>query len=395
MMSVVSRPGVLMISGAYFPELSGGSLPIRAIVRQLHDAVRFAVLTTAADRTLPVDDERDGVPVYRVFVDPASAWSKLAAAVRMLRVVIAERRRFQVLHLHGFSEKTMLLIALALLARKRIAITLTSVGHDDAAAIKARGWFSYWWYSRAHAFIGVSPRFREIYDTSNLPQGRFRMIPYGVDLERFRPADPDERAALRREIGVPPGAVMILFVAFFSREKCPDVLFDAWARLAAAGDASSVLVFVGATRSTYHEVDERLAEDIRREASRLGLAERIYFVEPTREIEKYHRAADIFVLPSVREGLPNVVLEAMACGVPCIVTRLPGVSDLLIDDGTSGLLVPGRDVAALQAALARLVEQPGLAKAMGERARAHVAREFSVETMGQRYLETYRGLLAS
>src|SRR5204863_1986506 len=99
MMSEVSRPGVLMISGAYFPELSGGSLPIRAIVRQLHDAVRFAVLTTAADRTLPVDDERDGVPVYRVFVDPASAWSKLRAAVRMLRVVIGERRRFQVLHL--------------------------------------------------------------------------------------------------------------------------------------------------------------------------------------------------------------------------------------------------------------------------------------------------------
>jgi len=289
----------------------------------------------------------------------------------------------------------MLLIALALLARKRIAITLASVGHDDAASIKARGWFSYWWYSRAHAFIGVSPRFGEIYDTSGLPEGRFRMIPYGVDLERFRPAGGEERAALRREIGVPPEAVMILFVAFFSREKCPDVLFDAWARLAAAGDASTVLVFVGATRSTYHEVDERLAEDIRREASRLGLGQRIYFVEPTREIEKYHRAADIFVLPSVREGLPNVVLEAMACGVPCVVTRLPGVSDLLVDDGTSGLLVPGRDVAALQAALARLVGQPDLAKAMGERGRAYVAREFSVGTMGQRYLETYRALLAS
>jgi glycosyltransferase involved in cell wall biosynthesis len=395
MMNVVSRPGVLMISGAYFPELSGGSLPIRAIVRQLHDAARFAVLTTTADRALPGDDERDGVPVYRVFVDPARLWSKVVAALRMLRVFLIERRRFSILHLHGFSEKTILLMALALLVRKRIAITLTSVGHDDPASIRSRGWFSYWWYSRAHVFVGVSPRFAEIYEASGLPKDRFRLIPYGVDLERFRPASDEERAALRREIGVAPEAVMILFVAFFSREKCPDVLFEAWARLAAEGDASSVLVFVGATRSSYHEVDETLAEGIRRDAERMGLTGRIHFVEPTREIEKYHRAADIFVLPSVREGLPNVVLEAMACGVACVVTRLPGVSDLLIDDGTSGLLVPGRDVAALQAALARLVAQPELAKAMGERARAYVAREFSVMTMGQRYLETYRSLLTS
>ena len=384
-----------MIAGAYFPELSGGSLPIREIVRHLHDAGRFAVLTTTADRTLPVEDERDGVPVFRVFVDPARLWSKLGAALRMIRVVLRERRRFSILHLHGFTEKTMLLIALGLLTGKRIAITLTSVGHDDPISMKSRGRLAYWCYSRAHVFVGVSPRFQVLYERSGLPAGRFRMIPYGVDLDRFRPADPEERHALRREIGVPPGAIMILFVAFFSREKCPDVLFEAWARLAASGEGSTVLVFVGATRSSYHEVDERLAEGIRRDAIRMGLDGRIYFVEPTREIEKYHRVADIFALPSVREGLPNVVLEAMACGAASVVTRLPGVTDILIDDERSGLLVPARDVAALQAALARLVSHPDRARAMGQRARERVARDFSVTTMAQRYLAAYQALLTS
>src|SRR5207253_5638516 len=122
MMNEVSRPGVLMISGAYFPELSGGSLPIRAIVRQLHDAVRFAVLTTAADRALPVEDERDGVPVYRVFVDPDSLWSKTTAALRMTGVLLRERRRLEVLHLHGFSQKSMVAILVGLALGKRIAI---------------------------------------------------------------------------------------------------------------------------------------------------------------------------------------------------------------------------------------------------------------------------------
>ena len=80
-------------------------------------------------------------------------------------------------------------------------------------------------------------------------------------------------------------------------------VFDAWARVATRGDTRSVLVFVGATRSRYYEVDPGLAVDIRARAAQMGLDRRIRFVEATREIEKYQRAADVFALPSVREGL--------------------------------------------------------------------------------------------
>src|SRR6202008_1316117 len=147
------QPGGLMVTGAYFPEVSGAGLQCRELVRQLRDSIRFTVLTTTTDPTLPADDERDGVPVRRVFVDPASAWSKLTAGWRMTRVVLRERGRFSILHLHGFSQKSLLLIALGLVPGKRVAIKLTSVGHDDPAAIRARGWLSYWCYSRAHVFF--------------------------------------------------------------------------------------------------------------------------------------------------------------------------------------------------------------------------------------------------
>ena len=390
-----ARPGVLMVTGAYVPELSGAGLQCRELVRQLGDTVRVTILTTTTDRALPAQDERDGVPVHRVFVDPASAWSKLTAAIRMTRVVLAQRRRFSILHFHGFSQKSMLLIVLGLVTGKRIAIKLTSVGHDDPAAMRSRGPLIYWCYSRARRFFGVSPRFQALYDASDLPRDRFRLIPNGVDLERFRPASPDERRALRAALDLPAAGALVVFVGFFSREKCPDVLFDAWSRLAADGDTSSVLLFVGATRAAYYEVDERIAADIRTRAAQLGLAARLRFVESTPTIERYQRAADIFVLPSVREGLPNALLEAMACGAGCIATRLDGVTDTLIDDQESGLLVPARDAAALHTALARLLSRPDLARSMGARARQRIERDFSLARTAERYLAAYQELLAS
>jgi glycosyltransferase involved in cell wall biosynthesis len=391
----VSNPGVLRVTGAYFPELSGAGLQCRALVRQLRDDVEFTVLTTTTDSSLRTEDDQDGVPVHRVFVDPASAWSKLTAGLRMTARLLGGRRRFSILHLHGFSRKSMLLTVLGLLLGKRVAIKLTSVGHDDPASIRARGRLAYWCYSRAHLFFGVSPRLQTLYEASGLPRDRFRLIPNGVDLQRFRPASLDERRALRAELGLPPDTTVILFVGFFSREKCPDLLFDAWSRVAADAGHTSVLIFVGATRSRYYEVDERLAPAIRERASRLALDHRVFFVEATREIEKYQRAADIFVLPSLREGLPNALLEAMACGTASVATRLAGVTDSLIDDGDSGLLVPARDQAALETALASLISRPERARAMGTRARERIERDFSQTDTARRYLAAYNELLAT
>jgi glycosyltransferase involved in cell wall biosynthesis len=388
-------PGVLMVVGAYYPELSGASLQCRALVLEVRHAVRITILSTTTERSLPAVDTVDGVPVFRVFVDPNRASSKLTAGWRMARVLLRERRSFSILHLHGFSQKSVLLVVLGLLMRARVAFKMTSVGHDDPVSMKARGRLAFWSYSRAHVFFGVSPRFQALYAESGLPERRFRLIPNGVDLARFKPASPDERRALRRELDLPADAVVVLFVGFFSHEKCPTELFDPWARMAARAIAHSVLVFVGRTRSAYYEVDPGLAVDIRARAVHAGLGAQIRFVEETREIEKYHRSADIFAMPSVREGLPNSLLEAMACGTACVVTRLEGVTDTLIDDGENGILIPPRDVAALESALVAFASNPDRARAMGERARERIARDFDLKSTALAYLQAYQELVAS
>jgi glycosyltransferase involved in cell wall biosynthesis len=233
---------------------------------------------------------------------------------------------------------------------------------------------------------------QELYHSSALPREKFWLIPNGVDVERFRPGDKGERQALRRELGLSEELTLILFVGFFSHEKHPDLLFEAWTRLLVGELPPTGLVFVGVTRSRYYEVDPRLAQKIQAEAQRLGVEKQVVFVEMTHEIEKYYRAADIFVLPSSREGFPNALLEAMATRLPCVASKLQGVTDVVIDHGNSGLLIPTGDVVALENALRSLLKYPTFAQELGSRARETVEQRYSITQIASRVLEAYERL---
>ncbi len=378
-----------MVTGAYYPELSGAGLQCRELVLRLRDSVIFTVLTTSADPLPPPVGEVDGTPVYRVVVDVGRFGSKLRAAMCLASVFIRLRGRFDIVHLHGFSQKSLLLIVLAKLFRKKLVLKLTSVGHDDPLSIRTRGRVDFWCYTQADLFLGVSPRLQQLYYDSGLPREKFWLIPNGVDLERFRPGDQEERQALRRELGLPEELPLILYVGFFSHDKRPDVLFESWTRMLVGDSPTTGLVFVGATRSRYYEVDPGLVQEIREEAQRLGVEKRVAFVEVTHEIEKYYQAADIFALPSSREGLPNTLLEAMATGLPCVVSRLPGVTDEVIDHGINGFLFPPGDGVALEGALRLLLYDPTLAQELGRRARATVEERYSIAQTASRTLEAY------
>lgn len=387
------RPGVLIVQGAYYPELSGGGLQSRALVRTLKASVDFLVFTTTIQPSLPAIDERDGVPVFRVVVTPTRTVSKLAAIWRFTRLFIANRHRFSVVHLHGFSQKSVLFIALAGLFGKSVAVKLTSVGHDDPVTMQRRGRWAYWWYSRARLFIGVSPRMQALYEQAGLPASRFRLIANGVDTGRFRPGSAAERLALRGPLGLPTIGSVVLFVGFFSREKRPEVLFDAWLRATESQPMPTTLCFVGATRSTYYEIDRRLVAHLRRKAQALdGTSRRVVFIESTLEIEKVYRAADLFVLPSIREGLPNALLEAMSSGLGCIASRLDGVTDTMVQDGKNGRLIEPSDTSALVDVLRFLLARPELARDMGRRARATVEERFNLHDTGREHLAAYRSL---
>jgi glycosyltransferase involved in cell wall biosynthesis len=376
-----------MVTGAYFPELSGGGLQARGIIQALRDRVDFAVLTTSADRLLPSRSSEDGVPIRRVHVDIMSVWSTLTAGVRIAGAFLRSAAWIDAVNLHGFSRKAILLVALSRVFGKRFILTLQTGLHDEPAGVRATGSIAYWAYRHADLYLSVSPGLSRAYLSAGLPAGRLRQVSNAVDTQRFRPSTPQERGSLRRELGLPDDVPVVLFVGFFSRDKRPDVLFDAWAQT--PGKRASTLVLVGATRSAYQEVDETLAETIRERAAARGLSDHLFFVEPTPAIDRYFRAADVYVLPSVREGLPIALLEAMASGVACIASRLPGSTDTLIDDEVNGLLVAPDDRDGFARAIARLVDDPDAAARFGAAARGTVVERYSLDRAASAWLAAY------
>ncbi len=384
-------PSVMMVTGAYYPETSGAGLQCRSLIRACGDRARFSVLTTAVDPRLRARDNVDGVPVRRVFVNARSRIARWLATPRLILSALDLARDADIVHLHGYSEKSIVVTLLAWLLRKRIVVKLTSVGHDDPIAVRARGRLLFETFRRADRFVAVSPGLEARYRDAGMPPQKLRQIPNGVDLGRFRPASPADRARLRRDLGLPAQGPLILFVGFFSREKRPDLLFDAWTDSFDASPASS-LVIVGASRSDYHEIDSEIAARVREDAARLGCVNRLTLVEHASSIEQYYRAADIFVLPSTREGLPNALLEAMACALPPIASRLPGVTDTVIADGTNGFLVEPGDRRALASALRVLLQDSELRTRLGCAARQTVETSFSLAGVADSYMNLYEEL---
>lgn len=385
-------PSVLLVAGAYYPEISAAGLQCQAVAAALRGRARLSVLVTAVDPTLPPTETIDGVDVTRVGVDVRSGASKVRASIRLLAKLAALLPNVDVVHMHGFSQKNVPVALMAQMMRKPVVLTLHTSGQDEPQAAAARGRLASWAFRSARVILSVSPNLVRRCEEAGIPASRIRLTPNGIDVERFRPATAAERIALRRDIGWADHERVVVFVGFFSRDKRPDLLFRAWKRIVAQG-AAAKLVYIGATASPYFEIDQSIARDIRAQAAAMGRAADVVFVEPTHAMERYYRAADAFVLSSVREAHPVALLEAMACGVPCIASRIDGATDVIIEDGVNGRLVDRDDEQALAHALAHVLANPDEAGRLGRHARETIVSRYDIRQTAERWLDAYRSVL--
>ena len=383
-----------MVTGAYHPEISSGGLQSQLIAQAMTGSAEVRVLTTAIAPGTPRHETIDGIAVTRIHLRMSSTASKLRAAVVMTRELAGLMRWCDVVNVHGVSIKNVFVAAMAKLWGRPFLVSLHTAGDDEPGTIRKDGAAGWWAFQAASRYLAVSPALMRTAIDAGIPAGKIEHVPNGIDIERFRPATLEERRRLRKALGHDLDRPIVLFVGLFSHDKQPTVLFDAWLRLREVHGKDTSLVFVGATKSDYHEIDERLAEGIRAEAASRGLAGRVTFTGAVHNVHEYFRMADVFVLPSRREGLPVALMEAMSCELPCVASRLPGATDTLIADGVSGRLVPPGDVAAFSDAVNAMLADQDAAARMGVAARSVVTRHFSAPAIAARWLENYRMALA-
>jgi glycosyltransferase involved in cell wall biosynthesis len=232
-----------------------------------------------------------------------------------------------------------------------------------------------WLHTRAAARIVTTGEAlkRELVERNGYPAVRIDSVPTGMDPQRFRPG---ERAEARGRLGLPPDAALVGIVAGLRQYKGHRYLVEAVAGLSGVGLA---IVGDGPERAT-----------LEAQVDRAGLRARTWFAGWQGDVVPWLQALDVFALPATdHEGVPQALMQAMLCAVPCVTTASGGIPELA-RDGETALVVAPRQAAPLRDAVGKLVSERRLAETLGRAARAHCEARYSRERMLDEMERIYR-----
>lgn len=245
--------------------------------------------------------------------------------------------------------------------------------------MRAYNWLDRWSLPVADRLLTVCHAFaRELASTTRVPLERI-----SVQHNSVRPSSPAAAAdvqALKTRLGIADDERVVLSVGRLSREKAHSDLLAAYKLFAEQNPAiSSKLIIVG---------DGPEREKLESTAAAEGLKDRVIFAGQVRDVQPFYAAADVFVLPSHSEGSPNVLLEAMAAGVPIVATNVGGVPEV-VENGETALLVPAKDRPALASGLAQILNDKNLAGRLTANSAALIADRFTPEKYVRALMDIY------
>lgn len=338
---------------------------------------RFRVEVAALTRLGPLEAElrEAGVPVHairkRLKLDPAA----LSRLIRLMRA-----GRFDVVQTWIFAANVYGRIAAR---RAGVPVVVTAEMAVDLWKRPAHLAIDRRLARSTDCVVGNSAAVVDFYRRAGVPAEKLRRIDSGIE-----PGEPPavDLASLRAELDLPTDAPLVLFAGRLSAQKrVEDLLFALDLLHHVRPDVRTLIVGDGPLR-------ERLVE--RAAAFRLLEGRAVRFLGHRDDVPRLMAAADVLVLPSAYEGLPNVVLEAMCFRKPVVATAAPGTAEVVVD-GETGLLVPVGDRPALAQAIRRVVEDPGLAARLGRAGRVRVETDYRLDAMIGRFADLYEELARS
>lgn len=343
----------------------------RELARRGHEV---HVLTRAVPGYPIEEEEVDGVFVHRwIRVWDRGPFFALSFVAGVVAALYRLRSSIDVVHTHqGLWEAVATGAARPCLAGRPTLVQPASSGYygeaDELARTRGSAWLLRLILGNT-AFAAISADIERQWLGLGVEPGRMFRTVSGVDADHFHPgASAVEDALLPR-----PRAI---FTGRLHPQKNLPLLIDAWPAVAERTAANLIVVGPGDP------------EPLRDQTRRLGVADRVQFVGAVADPAEHLRAAELFVLPSVAEGMSNSLLEAMSSGLACVVSGIGGNTDL-IEDGRTGRLVAEAVPSAWSRALIELLENPDSIRRFGAEARTRIEAEFALPRVIDRYLEIY------
>jgi len=346
---------------------------IRALKEAGHDVT---VLAKKRNLQSKIYEMIDGIQVYRI--GPSGLyWFWTALILWRLR------RDLDVVHILGQRVTTFVSIFLCRLLAIPTVIKIP-ITHNKfswrqfhkAMILKLENLIS----RHASAYIAISEEIADQLTAEGFYPERIKRLPNGVDMKRFFTAT--DIGALRGELGLPAGKKIVLFSGRLITRKGYDLVLAAWPQIYAACPAAHLVVVGGGSKESITALGQLGAETGGGSVTYVGSV-----LNPA----PYLAASDVYFFPSRREGLPNALLEAMACSCACVASDIGGCVDLIIPQQT-GLLFPSGDARAAAAATIRLLRDESLAQAVGRGANALIAAKYEIHSVAKRLIAIYRSL---
>ena len=241
---------------------------------------------------------------------------------------------------------------------------------------------------RARAFAAISREIEQEFKECGVPPARVHYIPNGIDTELFRPLPDDQKQRRRRDFGLPDGSLW-MYAGKLNKGKGLERLLRVWARIAAERPGEH-LVLVGGGGGQYLSCETELREFVRAR----GLEKRVTFTGYQERVYDWLPCADGFVFPSENEAFGLAIVEAMACGVPVIASRMGGIPDI-VQHGENGWLVDDcKNDEAWHKELSDLMANPARTRVCAEAGRKTAEQRFSIKEVARNYVALLESVIA-
>lgn len=365
------KPRIVMIISFFYPHRGGAEQQALLLAEYLVKRGIPVCVLTRRFKGMPAYETIQGIPVFRaIYTLPWGKWFAVSYMVSVFWFLFRKRHAYDIVHCHllqGFH--SIVAIIVKALFRKKVIIKVGATGPlSDFLLLR-------------EVFLGsfLLPRIKRVdklitvcsQSTAEALQHGFAarqivQIPNGVDTKQFQPRfTSDNRNA-------------IIFIGRLDQMKGVHILLEACKKLKDEGLQPPVSI-VG---------DGPEKETLKSFAMRSGMGGLITFHGEMADVKPVLQTAAVLVLPSLSEGLSNVLLEAMACGLPVIATRVGGNMDL-IRDGENGILVDAENAGQLADAIKKVLQDKNFAQKLGNKARKTVVEKFSMETIAENYISLY------
>jgi glycosyltransferase involved in cell wall biosynthesis len=377
---------ILMYTAYFEPEYSGAALQALTLAKELRRRGHTVEFITTRWPGLEGTTVVEGFPVQRLQPGQMRKHREFRLWFNLARYCWRRRKDFDILHSHGayFTNAFIGPLARALGLKSVIKASLADDDLQDLSR-PVVGAAHRFMLNRVDVCIAISRDLIDEFSHGGVSRHRIHPVPNGVDMQRFRRLSAPETRSQRAALGVPLDQPVALYVGVLDQRKNILWLAEQWVAHDAFGTGALLLAVGPQGRSDMGgTLRARLLELAQQHPHLLKVHDFHVDVAP------YYQCADLLILPSIKEGLPNVVLEAMACGLPCVAARASGSRELIVD-GQTGFTYEPDDVVGLGNAIRSSLGQ-GRAS-LSESALRIAQQRYSISTVADAYQTIYARLL--